>query len=299
VTLLQTLAAGIGLTESPLWTAEGRLLVVSVSRGLVYEVAIDGSGARPVVDVGGAPSGLAQDATGALWIAQGGSRLRRDPAAYVAPSVQRIVGTEVVRRITEVATDGLTAPNDCAVAANGTLWFTDPAGSPLHGTPEPGRVWTLRPDGTLALQIDDVLYPNGIAFGPEQRFLYVAETAGRRVLRYPCRDGGLGPAETLIELTDGHPDGLAVDAAGNVVVAAVTAGSVIVVDPAGSEIDRIAIGDGAMPTSVCFGGPELATLFVTVAKGGRVLAIPREIPGQRLPSAREGAPAECISTDMS
>jgi gluconolactonase len=281
---MRTLASGLGLTEGPLWTSDGRLLVVSVSRGLVYEVDLDGARARPLVNLGGAPSGLAEDREGTFWVAQGGSQLRRDDAAPVPPSIQHVTGASVA----SAAHTGLTAPNDCVVGQDGVLWFTDPAGSPLHGTPEPGRVWTLGPGGALSLKADGVLYPNGIAFSPDLAALYVAETATRRVLRFPLHGSALGPVQTVIELSDGHPDGLAVDADGNIIIAATTAGAVVLAAPDGTEIDRITIGPGSMPTNVCFGGDDLATLFVTVAKGGRVLAVPRKVPGLALPAFSQG-----------
>ncbi len=278
-----TLASGIGLTEGPLWTSDGRLLVVSVSRGHVFEVGLDGGGARPIAETGGAPSGLAEDAGGAVWIAQGGSHLRTGEAAYVPGGVQRLTGD----RVAMIASYGLHAPNDCVVGPGGRLWFTDPRGPALHGTPEPGRVWSLclGEDGPV-LAAEGVFFPNGLAFAPDPSVLYVAETATRRLLRYSCRDGELGPAHTLAELTDGHPDGMAVDADGNILVAGTTAGAVIVLDPGGTEIERVDVGAGSMPTNVCFGGPDLATLFVTAAKGGRVLALERETPGLPLPAFR-------------
>jgi gluconolactonase len=275
-----TLAAGIGLTEGPLWTSDGRLIVVSVSRGLVFEVDLDGAGARAIADVGGAPSGLAEDGDGAVWIAQGGSHLRRDPDRDVLPSVQLLAGD----RATSVVSDGLHAPNDLVVGPDGHLWFTDPRGPALHGEPQPGRVWALERAGAEPeVAVDGILYPNGIAFGAHPRVLYVAETATRRVLRYPCEDGALGDPEPLVELADGHPDGLALDAAGHLLIAATTAGAVVVVDPGGREVERIDTGPGSMPTNLCFGGPDLSTLFVTVAKGGRVLAYRRDVGGLPLP----------------
>jgi gluconolactonase len=282
-----TLASGIGLTEGPLWTSDGRLLVVSVSRGLVFEVDTASGDAHAIADVGGAPSGLAEDAHGAIWIAQGGSHLRRDHDRWVAPGIQVLDGDGASR----AAQDGLHAPNDLVVGPDGRVWFTDPVGAPLHGTPEQGQIWTLEDGGSQpALAARGALYPNGLAFDGDGGILYVAETATRRVLAYPCDGSALGDPDAVVELRDGHPDGLAVDVAGNLLVAAPTAGAVIVVDPAGTEVERLDTGAGSMPTNVCFGGPGLATLFVTVAKGGRVLAFEREVSGLPLPPFRTPVP---------
>jgi gluconolactonase len=80
---------------------------------------------------------------------------------------------------------------------------------------------------------------------------------------------------------------LALDAAGHLLIAATTAGAVAVVDPGGREVERIDTGPGSMPTNLCFGGPDLSTLFVTVAKGGRVLAYRRDVGGLPLPPFRD------------
>jgi gluconolactonase len=277
------LASRLGLTEGPLWTTDGRLLVVSVSRGLVFEIDLAGGASRALVDVGGAPSGLAQDSEGRIWVAQGGSHLRRAPDREVSPAIQLLAGG----RARVAASAGLHAPNDLVAGPDGRLWFTDPRGPALHGEPEPGRVWRLDRDGDAPeLAADGVLFPNGIAFAPDPAVLYVAETATRRVLRYRCTDGELDDPDVLAELADGHPDGLAIDAAGNVLVAATTAGAVVVLDPDGVEIERIDTGAGSMPTNLCFGGNALATLFITLAKGGRVIALPRATPGLPLPPFR-------------
>lgn len=286
---VRELATGIGFTEGPVWTRSGRLLVTSISRGLIYEVPLPGEQvageqARPVLEPGGGPNGMAEDAGGTLWIAQSGGTITPSRSERaVSPSVQRWSGGEVE----DVLAEGLDAPNDCAVAPDGRLWFTDPRGSAAAERPAPGRLCAFSPDsGEFEVLRSGPLYPNGLAFGPDPDDFFLAETLARRVLRFRVVAGKLGEPEVFAELPAGEPDGMAFDADGNLYVAAPSADCVVVFDPAGRRVETIDLGGPAFPTNVCFGGPDGATLFVTAAKGGRVLAVERPVAGLPLLRSR-------------
>ena len=274
---VREVAVGIGFTEGPVWTADGRLVVTSVTRGVLYEVAPDGSGARALAETGGGPNGLAEGADGVLWVAQnGGVIVQSRSERKVRPSVQRVVGEAVE----DVLVDGFTAPNDCVVGPDGRLWFTDPRAP--GGEETPGRVWVYDPAGGEAKVVaGDIPFPNGLAFLPGGDELLVADSDTRRILRFRQTANGLGPAQVFAELEKDAPDGLAVDAEGRTYVAATSADAVVVLDPDGSVGRVLDLGGPSMPTNVCFGGPDLATLFVTAAKGGRVLALDGHFPGAR------------------
>lgn len=280
---VRVLARDIGFTEGPVWTSDERLLVTSVSRGLVYGVSLDGGEAAPVLEPGGGPNGMAEDADGVLWIAQnGGTIVRSRSSRVVTPSIQRARDAEVE----DVLTDGLDAPNDCVAAPDGRLWFTDPRGPAHAGEPESGRLWALDPrtGGAEVLQ-HGLRYPNGLAFGPDPADFYLAETATRRILRFRISGGGLSAPEVFATLPAGEPDGLAFDCDGRLHVAATTADAVMVLDPGGRCVEMLDLGGRCFPTNLCFGGPGLATLLVTAGKGGRVLAVERRTPGLSLPVA--------------
>ncbi|HEY6762951.1 MAG TPA: SMP-30/gluconolactonase/LRE family protein, partial [Baekduia sp.] len=121
------MAAGLGFTEGPLWTADGRLLVVSVSRGLIYAVPPEGGEGVVAAEPGGNPTGLCEDAAGTVWIAQGGGHAPTRSLRPTVPSLQAWGDG----RVDDVAVDGLHAPNDCVVGPDGRVWFTDPRGSAL------------------------------------------------------------------------------------------------------------------------------------------------------------------------
>ncbi|HET6509959.1 MAG TPA: SMP-30/gluconolactonase/LRE family protein [Baekduia sp.] len=274
-------AAGLGFTEGPLWTADGRLLVVSVSRGLIYAVgredaegAREGGGAEAlafvVAEPGGNPTGLCQTPDGTIWIAQGGGHA---PTRSERPTVPSIQALRADGRVDDVAVDGLHAPNDCVVGPDHRIWFTDPEGSALDAEGPGGAVRALDPTtGAVTVEADGIRYPNGLGFTPDADALIVAETGTARLLRLPYDHGRLGAPEPLAKLDRGHPDGLAIAGDGTVLVAATDAHDVQVFAADGRPRAAIALPEGCFPTNVAL-SPDGATTAVTAAKGGRVLLI--------------------------
>lgn len=262
-------AGGLGFTEGPLWTIDGQVRLVSVSRGLIYEVDPGTGEAVEVAEPGGNPTGLCQDAEGRIWIAQGGRHTRTRSEREVGPSIQCLHDGVVE----DVATDGLTAPNDCVVGPDGLVWFTDPAGSPLEAEGLGGAVCTLdRESGEVVVRLEGIRYPNGLAFAPDARTLYVAATGTREILAFDVRGSEASPAGVLAALPDGHPDGMAVGPDGHLYVAGTDADAVFVVDLDGTPRGRLGFPEKSFPTNVCFGGADHATLFATAVSGGRLWA---------------------------
>jgi gluconolactonase len=270
VTGFRVLAEGIGFTEGPVWTSAGELLVTSMSRGLIYRVALDAAPAEVAAETGGGPNGLAEATDGTIFCAQNGNATvkSRSPRPVVA-GIQTIAGSDVVDLV-----GGCLAPNDLVVSPDGLVWFTDP--DPAGG---PGAVRTLdRATGELATMIDDIEFPNGIAFDDAGRLL-VADTGGDAILRYAVEGGAVGPRE-LLGSCPGGPDGIALDADGNLYVAAFDGDEVLLLDPAGAPAGTFALPAGTRPTNLCFAGPGLETLVVTAASGGRVLALDGRFRGR-------------------
>jgi gluconolactonase len=271
VTGFRVLAQGIGFTEGPLWTAAGELLVTSMSRGLVYRVALDGAPPTVAAETGGGPNGLAQAADGTVYCAQNGNATvqSRSPRSVVA-------GLQTIRPDGEVADllGDCLAPNDIVVGPDGLVWFTDP--DPAGGA---GAVRTLDPvTGEVLTPIDDVAFPNGIAFDAAGRLL-VADTAGDAILRYTVARGAASGRE-LLGWAPGGPDGIAFDADGRLYVAAFDDDEVRVLEPDGAPGGSFALPAGTRPTNLCFAGLELDTLVVTAASGGRVLALDGRVRGR-------------------
>lgn len=273
----QTVVSGIGFTEGPIWTRDERLLVVSMSRGLIYEINVANGRATAVAEPGGGPNGMVEDSQGAIWIAQNGGRHMESSSVRPAkPGVQRWMHG----RVEDFTHDSFSAPNDCAVGPDGRLWFTDPVGEPFGGDDLPGRIWALdRKTGELDMVADGLSWPNGLAFSSHGTALYVAETRARRIVRYVMTgDGILGPEE-FATLDRGSPDGMAFDVEETLYVAVPDANCITVFDPAGGVKAHLDLDISGFPTNVCFGGTDLGTLFITAAKGGSVLAVQRDVPG--------------------
>jgi len=168
----------------------------------------------------------------------------------------------------------LNSPNDLIFHSSGDLYFTDPP----YGLPkrfdDPARelafcgVYRLSPGGKLTLLTKEMDRPNGIAFSPDERTLYVAQSYPQAPIwkAFPVNDDGtLGKGELFFDATQwtkkgpGLPDGMAVDEHGNVWGTA--AGGIMVVSPQGKLLGRIVTGE---KTANCtFGGPDGKTLFIT------------------------------------
>lgn len=271
----QVLAAGVGFTEAPLWTRDGRLLVVGMSRGTVLEIDLDG-GVLGSVETGGGPNGLAEGPTGEIWVAQNGGAIRpsRSPRPASA-GLQRIDGTAV----TDVPVPGALAPNDLVMGPDGRVWFTDPG---LPGATSAGRVCALDPrTGAVEVLLDGIGFPNGLAFADD--VLHLARTDECRVTRHHWDGARLGPAHGSVPLPEGGPDGLALDVDGRLYAAAPDADAVYVFEADGRLRERIAFTGPTFPTNLCFAGPGLDVLVVTAAKGGRVLLVDRTGAAPGLP----------------
>lgn len=267
-TIDSVLAQDLGFTEGPLWTCRSTMMVVGLSRGLVHEVDPQSGALIRSVDVGGHPNGLTEGADGDTWITQAGH-------GAVGPSIQCIRGDRVLSFAGE-----LNAPNDLAFGPDGLLWFTDPFGVPFDEVPTPGRIWTLDTrTGDFTLQSQGLLYPNGLAFPPTGDALYVAETSTARIIRMAFSPGCLGEPQLFAQMEAGNPDGIAFDRDGKLYVAATKARNVQVFSPAGELVEVIALPEDGFPTNLCFGGADRQVLYVTSAKGGKILAQPRSVAG--------------------
>jgi gluconolactonase len=227
---IEKAATGFKFTEGPLWFKEtGNLWFSDVQGNKVHELAPDGA-VNEILNPGGydgtdapadafiGPNGMTFDKDGNVLIAQHGNRriARRNKARVLTTLVDRFEGKR------------LNSPNDLVYKRDGALYFTDPPYGLTKQDEDPKK--ELAFNGIFRLQGGKLLVlhkgmtrPNGIAFSPDERWLYVANSdAARKIwMKFPVQqDGMLGPgrvfADVTAETSDGLPDGLKVDRKGNV-----------------------------------------------------------------------------------
>jgi len=151
--------------------------------------------------------------------------------------------------------------------------IADPEGRVLCGTmptaDRPGRLYRLETDGTIEVLRDDVALPNGLGFSPDLETLYFAESEARTVHRYDYdrASGEIEAREPLLDV-DGPeiPDGLTVDADGDVWIAFWDGGRIGRYAPDGTEVERVEF-PARKVSSVTFGGPDYDVAYATTALG--------------------------------
>lgn len=176
----------------------------------------------------------------------------------------------------------LNSPNDVVVKSDGSIWFTDPVfgilGNYEGNQAEPElaqQVYRLDPEtGDLASVADDVLGPNGLAFSPDEKILYVVESRGepnRKILAYDVSTDGRSITNKRVFIDagpGGTPDGFRVDVDGNLWcgwgMGSAELDGVQVYAPDGDLIGRIALPERC--ANVCFGGAKRNRLFMAASQ---------------------------------
>ena len=287
---IEIAAQDIHWAEGPLWDRQNDSLLFSdVPRNGVYrwvpgkpvELFVSRSGYSGRTAFSGqepGSNGLTFDREGRLVMAQHGDRgiARRERDGRLIVLVSRYQG----RR--------LNSPNDLVYGSNGDLYFTDPPFG-LAGTfDDPVReiafqgIYRLRRNGTLQALVTDLDAPNGIAFSPDERTLYVSNaTEARPVwMAYPVdTDGSLGEGRQFAEARayvtprSGLPDGLKSDRFGNLFAAG--PGGVHIFAADGTRIGRIVTG---VPTGNVAWGEDGSVLYI--AANHRILRLQTMTSGE-------------------
>lgn len=274
---LEVLAEGFTWLEGPVWNKEeGYLLFSEIPKNAIHRWDAE-QGVRLFLSPSGysgatmfqgrepGSNGLTYDPRGTLVLCEHGDR-----------RVTRL-GKEGRRTILADRYQGkrLNSPNDLVFKSDGSLYFTDPPFGLPRTFDDPEKelpfsgVYRLSSDGTLTLLADEIKAPNGIAFSPDEKTLYITDVNPARSawLSYPVRaDGTLGDgrvffdATDLIERGEGGPDGIKVDIHGNLYGAG--PGAVYIFAPDGTLLGSIFTG---VPTGNLAWGEDGSTLFITAA----------------------------------
>ncbi|MDP3278862.1 MAG: SMP-30/gluconolactonase/LRE family protein [Deltaproteobacteria bacterium] len=259
---VELVRAGFMFTEGPQWRSrEGDLLFSDIPANTIHRV-----NTPAMFTVFRMPSdnsnGLAVDAMGRLLAAEHGSRsvtrTRADGSRETLAREFREGG--MMRR--------LNSPNDVIVRSDGTVYFTDPPfGIPAGQTRELtfNGVFRLSPTGVLTAEYrgGTSTRPNGIALSPDERTLYVADSADGNVRAWAVGTDGALTGERIAARTMGNADGMAVDSQGNLFVT--TRVGVEVFAPSGTRWGTITVP--MQPANCAFGESDRRTLFITARQG--------------------------------
>ncbi|MFL9900833.1 SMP-30/gluconolactonase/LRE family protein [Paraburkholderia fungorum] len=261
--------------EGPCFDNDGNLFVVDIPHGRIFRVtpAADWS---LVAEYDGEPNGLALHPDGRLFVAD----CRR---GLLSVDVKSGEVRDVLRRRNAEGFKGL---NDLAFTRSGDLYFTDQGQTGLHDPT--GRVFRLRADGRLDVVISNGPSPNGLVLSPDESTLFVAMTRDNAIWRIPLMpDGSTVKVGRFCSLFGtGGPDGLAMDEAGNLLIAHVSLGSIFVANADGEFTHRIVSRAGRATSNVAFGGPDRRRVVVTESASGSLLSFDWTTPGIALPGNR-------------
>jgi gluconolactonase len=267
------LATGFVFTEGPLWHPDGFYYFVDVRASMLYRIT-PGRPHEVVREKTGGGNGTTFDLQGRLILCEGDNRrvTRRAADDRFEVLVDRFEGKRLNR------------PNDVVCKSDGSIYFTDPGlRVPLaEREVEHAGVYRIAPDGAVSL-VADFEYPNGLAFSPDERLLYVANTRWAQYIHVLELDGDGRVlrrrifADMSSDETDGVPDGMKVDVEGRVYCTG--PGGTWVFAPDGARLGVIRTPE--VPANLAFGGPDLRTLFFTARTS--VYTLRAKVPGQSHP----------------
>lgn len=273
---LEKLAEGFDWTEGPLWLPrEQCLLFTDIPKNTIYKWK-QGEGVsiylRPAGYAGEDPPGAELGANG-LSLSPAGELVMCD---HGNRCISQLNTQNFTKKILadRFAGKRLNSPNDGVFKSNGDFYFTDPpyglAG--LNKNPKKelafNGVYRLSKEGELTLLTKELTFPNGIAFSPDEKILYVAQSDPDKAIWMAFdakEDGKISDGRILFDATPwvkqgkkGLPDGLSVDESGNLFAAG--PGGVIVLSPKGEHLGTIATGEA---TSNCAFGDDGSVLYIT------------------------------------
>lgn len=268
---VEKVAGDFQFTEGPLWHPQGFLLFSDIPANTLYQWTAN---KKPEIfrRPSGNTNGNTLDREGRLLSAEHGNR--------------RVSRTEkdgtVVTLASQFEGKRLNSPNDLVVKSDGSIYFTDPPYGIKSEQEELGfyGVYRLASDGKLTLLVKDFVRPNGIAFSPDEKKLYVNDSQKGDIRVFDVKsDGTLENGQLFAELKDpskkGVPDGMKVDREGNVY--STGSGGIWIFSGSGNLLGRIEVPE--VPANIAWGDDDYQTLYITASNS--LYRIRLKIPGVR------------------
>jgi gluconolactonase len=294
---IERVAKGFVFTEGPMWR-QGELWFSDLRGNKMYSLSADGKLRVRLEKAGGVdsfPAGgnggsnaMVTDHDGTVLMMQHSARriVRLDDTLALTPFLTAYEGKK------------FNSPNDLVFSPDGALYFTDPPyglfnpAMPNADLDKDARraiafngVYRHKDGKTIAV-ITDLKRPNGLAFSPDGKILYVANSENPSAYyRYDVKpDGTVGPRQTFADLSkesgDGVPDGLKVDSLGNVWASG--QGGFRIYSPKGEVLGRITLPEVA--ANLAWGGADAKTAYFTASTS--IYRLTMKIPGHVPPYFR-------------
>lgn len=256
---VERLATGLKFAEGPLWNPRGFLLFSDTPADTIYKLTSNGDlevFRRPA----GYPNGNTFDRLGRLVTAQHDRR------------VTRTVNGKVITLVSQYEGKKLNSPNDVVVKSDGSIYFTDPPfgiRKPYAVREEPEElgfygVYRLTEDGKLVLLVKDIPLPNGLAFSPDEKKLYITDSQKGNILVFDVKaDGTLENKRVFADMKvpgkEPLADGMKVDSQGNVYSTGPE--GIWIFSPQGKLLGKIFLPENS--TNMAWGDSDYKTLYIT------------------------------------
>lgn len=293
---LTKVAVGIDRPEDVVVGPGGRVFA-SDHQCAVAEIFPDGSFKR-MGPKGGAPNGVNMDRHGRVLIANFGIYDREEgPLQRFDPATGK---HETL--LVDVGGKRLTSANYPVMDQAGNIWCANSTHAEtwpqaLDGR-EDGFLFVLRADGSSEIVAEGLKFPNGMALSADEQFLFVAQTTGADVMRFPILPGArlgkgerygptLGvlkpPGPDVDKSTVGYTDGIGFDVEGNLWVCLPASDKIVAITPGGEVVTVICDPTGEVmnhPTNITWGGPDLKDLYIGSIRADYVVKGRSPVAGQ-------------------
>ena len=258
--------------EGPAVDASGNLYVVNFQQsGTIGRLAAGASQSQLFTSLpaGSIGNGIRFDRQGRMYVAD-----------FKKHTVWIIEREETTPRV-YFHSDRFNQPNDLAIAADGTLYASDPR----FASPAGGQIWRItrgadgRGQGEVMSSTRRLGVTNGIDLSPDGATLYVSESNSRQVWAYRLDGSKLLDPRLVRGFADFEVDGLRTDIDGRIYLARLSAGKIAIIGADGSLQREVRVS-GKQPTNLTFGGPDGRTVFVTQKEGRFIEAFRVDRPGR-------------------